>query len=311
MVPGATFPRTSCHCVSFCLLCMPILSPTFASVSMQMGLRDFAAAKETSRELMQVVKRLSGFKHHNYWTVSLTQIHMYIHVRAQTHIALKDTNRQPASQAKRRMRAHVHGHHAGSALRRLRRDSAWLCVCVCIFAYMCLCVAVCVQAAREHAADLALCGDTAKAISILSQSLNHHMSTCGPENYHTCTSASLLGQTYAMADRYAEAVGVFERTWPASERGLKHDARSHVELYNEYHNSLLCLGRVADAKKLRKEAKRRGLAVDRVHEDRAEMRLGYLYGDSQLPFTNGLCPCCAAKNEEEQERQEKRTQRGV
>ncbi len=172
---------------------------------------------------------------------------------------------------------------------------------------LCVCVRVCAQAAGTHAADLGLCGETAKSISLFSQALNHHMSAHGPDNYYTLHAAVSLGQTYHMADRHKEAVGVFERAWPASKRGLRHDPTTHLLFYEKYHNSLLHLCRLADAGKLRKEAKKRGLPVDRVREEADEMCLGYLYGDAGLPLKDGLCPCCVAKNEEEQEKQGQRT----
>ncbi len=121
-------------------------------------------------------------------------------------------------------------------------------------------------------------GHYAKAVALLSKSLNESVNVRGADHRDTLDIAISLGSAFVAAKEYEKALTVLEKAWTTAEKVLGADDDLHYKLWRNYGSALEMAGHEERARKLSREALVRGLPVWRLLQGQSKE-----YLESLLP----------------------------
>lgn len=116
-----------------------------------------------------------------------------------------------------------------------------------------------------HAQVLTKLGEHARAVSLLTQALQHNTARHGEEDVFTVRVAVNLGQVQIETGRPTEAVQVCERAWRIAGRCMPGDHEIHIFAFEVYLDALRLAKDVVGVLALLEEAKARGLPQGTVN----------------------------------------------
>ncbi len=112
-----------------------------------------------------------------------------------------------------------------------------------------------------HGTNLALAGLQARAVSVVTQTIQDAIRMYGTDHQATVMAAASLARTFVTLEHYDTASDIYTRAWEAAGRCLLPNDRTHTLLFKEFAVSLRHAGRFTAYCALLVQAEDRGLPV--------------------------------------------------